>query len=175
MNDLTRFNHSQSQWRLQPHMKEPGCREWNLYKSIVARRLPPSRPLNPWQSSHRPCAESMSGLGCNRKEKEKKERQGWGRRKEAVNKKNKKKKVGAGVGGGDDGVRGRFMGDVYYYTALPQGGEGRGVGRERQNIPFPLPLLWLHRSHAGGRRALSLPWRRQEMLVLYWNVEYSLR
>lgn len=92
----------------------------------------------------------MSGLGCNRKEKEKKERQGWGRRKEAVK---KKLKVGAGVGGGNDGVRGRFMGDVYYYTALPQGGEGRGVGRERQNIPFPLPLLWLYRSHTGGAKS----------------------
>lgn len=45
---------------------------------------------------------------------------------------------------------GRFMGDVYYYTALPQGGEGRGVGRERQNIPFSLPLLCLYRSHTGG-------------------------
>lgn len=38
-------------------------------------------------------------------------------------------------------MRGRFMGDVYYYIALPQGGEGRGVEKERQNIPFPLPLL----------------------------------
>lgn len=56
-------------------------------------------------------------------------------------------------------MRGRFMGDVYYYTELPQGGEGRGVGRERQNIPLSLPLIqkphrgWraLSHSHGGGR------------------------
>lgn len=33
------------------------------------------------------------------------------------------------------------MGDVYYYTALPQGGEGRGVGRERGKT-FPFPFLF---------------------------------
>lgn len=79
---------------------------------------------------------------------------GRGRRKEAVNKTTKKKKSWRVGGGGDDGVRGRFTGDVYYYTALPQGGEGRererGVGREKQNIPFSLPLLCLYRSHTGG-------------------------
>lgn len=40
-----------------------------------------------------------------------------GRRKEAVNIQKKKLEYG----GGDDGVRGRFMEDVYYYTALPPG------------------------------------------------------
>lgn len=95
----------------------------------------------------------MSGLGCNRKEKEKKERQGWGRRKEAVNK--KKKKVGAGVGGGDDGVRGRFMGDVYYYTALPQGGEGRGVGREAKHSLSPSSSLATQKPHRGAKSFVS--------------------
>lgn len=137
------------------------CRERNLYKSIVAHRLPRSRPLNPWQSSHRPCAESMSGLGCNRKrEGKERKRQGW-RGWGVLTTTTKKKKVGTGVGGGEDGVRGRFMGDVYYYTALPQGGEGRGVGRERQNIPFPLPLLGLYRSHTGGEELCPAASRRR--------------
>lgn len=54
-------------------------------------------------------------------------------------------------------MRRRFMergvgaeGGLYYYTVLPRGGEGRGVGTERENIPFPLPLLCLYRSHTGG-------------------------
>ena len=33
------------------------------------------------------------------------------------------------------------MGDVYYYTALPQGGEGRGVGRKGKTFPFPFLFL----------------------------------
>lgn len=86
--------------------------------------------------------------------------QGWVAKKEKREKKGRvggeekklltKKRKRVGVGGGDDGVRGRFTGDVYYYTAQPQGGEGRGVGRERQNIPFSLPLQCLYRSHTGG-------------------------
>lgn len=47
------------------------------------------------------------------------------------------------------------MGDVYYYTALPRGGEGRGVERKRQNIPFPLPLLLPIQKPHRGWRALS--------------------
>lgn len=55
-----------------------------------------------------------------------------------------------------EGGRGaRFMGEVYYYTALPRGGKGRGVGRKRQNIPFPLPLLLPIQKPHRGWRALS--------------------
>lgn len=155
MNDLTRFNHSQSQWRLQPHMKEPGCREWNLYKSIVARRLPPSRPLNPWQSSHRPCAESMSGLGCNRKEKEKKERQGWGRRKEAVNKKNKKK------GWSWSWRRGWWReGEIYggrllLHSTAPGRWRKRGGEREAKHSLSPSSSLATQKPRRGAKSFVS--------------------
>lgn len=47
------------------------------------------------------------------------------------------------------------MGDVYYYTALPRGDEGRGAERKRQNIPFPLPLLLPIQKPHRGWRALS--------------------
>lgn len=79
---------------------------------------------------------------------------------------------------------GRFMGEVYYYTALPRGGKGRAVGRKRQNIPFPLPLLlpiqkphrgWRALSQEGGgmggggwggvaqKRCLELRWNKQRV------------
>lgn len=139
MSDLTRFNHSQSQWRLQPHMKEPGCREWNLYKSIVAHFLPPSllyRPLNPWQSSHRPCAESMSGLGCNRGE-EGKERQGWRRRKEAVNthKKRLELELEEGMAWGGDLWRTFITTQHCPREVREEGWGGRGK-------TFPFPFLF---------------------------------
>lgn len=88
-------------------------------------------------------------VGLQQKEKGKKERQGGGRRKEAVH---TKKKVG---GGGCRRGGGRFMGDVYYYTALPRGDGGRGAERKRQNIPFPLPLLLPIQKPHRGWRALS--------------------
>lgn len=88
-------------------------------------------------------------MDCSRKEKGKKERQGGGGRKEAVNTKKKLE-----LEEGDVGVKGRFMGDVYYYTALPRGGEGRGVERKKQNIPFPFLSSCPYRSHTGWR-ALS--------------------
>lgn len=40
-------------------------------------------------------------------------------------------------GGGCDGVWGRFMGDVYYYTVLPRGGEEDGWGERGKTVPFP--------------------------------------
>lgn len=159
--------------RLAATYERAGLQRVNLYKSIVGHRLPPSRPINPWRSCHWPCAESMSGLGCNRKEKRGKKGR-VGREEKKLLTKKKKKKVGVGVGGGEDGVRGRFMGDVYYYTALPQGGEGRGVGRESQNILFsPSSSLPIQKPHRGWR-ALSQQRRRQgKLFFLRFNVEFS--
>lgn len=77
-------------------------------------------------------------------------------------------------------MRERFMGDVYYYTALPWGGEGRGVGKKEQNIPFPLPLLWLYRSHIGGGDLClnesshgRCVFVKKHSIYLRWNKQYT--
>lgn len=55
-------------------------------------------------------------------------------------------------------MRGRFTGDVYYYTALPQGGEGRererGGEREAKHSLFPSSSVPIQKPHRGWR-ALS--------------------
>lgn len=77
----------------------------------------------------------------------------------------------------EDGMERRFMegGGIYYHTALPQGGEGRGVGTERENIPFPLPLLCLYRSHTGGWRSLFLCLKELSLQGRCYTAEKSSR
>lgn len=53
-------------------------------------------------------------------------------------------------------MKGRFMVDVYYYTALPQGGEGRGVGRERKTFPFPFLFFAYTEATQGVESFVSL-------------------
>ena len=78
---------------------------------------------------------------------------GGGRRKEAVNKTTKKKKVGELVEEGTmawgEDLRGTFITTQRCPREVREERE-RGVGREKQNIPFSLPLLCLYRSHTGG-------------------------
>lgn len=91
----------------------------------------------------------MSGLGCSRKGEEGKEKQGWGgggEEKKLLTYRKKKLEYG----GGDDGVRGRFMEDVYYYTALPPGKWGKRGGIERQTFPFPFLFFFAYTGAMQG-------------------------
>lgn len=65
-----------------------------------------------------------------------------------------KKKVGAG-GGGCWREGGDLWGTFITTQRCPRGGQGRGVERRRQNIPFPLPLLLPIQKPHRGWRALS--------------------
>ena len=48
------------------------------------------------------------------------------------------------------------MGDVYYYTALPRGGEGRGVEREREakHSLSSFPPAYTEATRGGGELCL---------------------
>lgn len=103
-------------------MKELGSRERNLYKSIVApspSSLPPSKSMTEQPSAM--CIVNVRvGLQQKRRERKKERKKGRavGEEKKLL-KTTTTKKLETELEEGM--VRGRFMGDVYYYTALPPG------------------------------------------------------
>ena len=65
-------------------------------------------------------------------------------------------------------MRGRFTGDVYYYTALPQGGEGRereGWGERSKTFPSPFLFCAYTEATQGVESFVSRPHRRQGEVV----------
>lgn len=135
----------------------------------VSSPLPPSS-IPDRAGRHRPCAESMSGLDCSRKRRERKKGRAEGEEKKLFTKKKKKK-----LEEGDVGVEG---GDLWgtFITTQRCPGETKEEGRRERGKTFPFPFLsvCLYRSHTGGgelclRRRGRGGFTQERCIELGWN------
>lgn len=153
-------------------MKELGCRERNLYTSIVApspSSLPPSKSMTEQPSAM--CIVNVRvGLQQKRRERKKERKKGRavGEEKKLL-KTTTTKKLETELEEGEI-----YGGRLLLHSAAPREAKEEGWGGERgKNIPFsPSSSLALQKPHRGWR-ALSPCEQSREMLVLYGNVEFN--
>lgn len=135
------------------------------YTNLLWLHLPllPSR-IHDRAGSHRPCAEAMSGLGCNRKEKENKESQGWGLKKR-TQKLELELEEGTLAWGGD--LWGTFI------TTQHCPGEVKEEGWGKRSKTFPFPFLFFGYTEATWGVEIFVSMRAaMEDVFLYRNIAF---
>lgn len=168
MSDLTRFNHSQSQWCSQPHMKELGlqrAKPIRIYCSPPSSSLPPSESM-----TEQPSAMCRVNVRVGLQKKKRRERKkeaglkgvGWGGGGGGggggVNNNNKKKKKrleleleeGRMAWGGD------LWGTFITTQHCPREVKEEGWGERGKTFPFPFLFSGYTEATQGARSFVPL-------------------